>query len=94
MGLWHRADHYAPGGGGQLQAVGAVRAELAAWGTLTVEPLDTPLSAPQSWNFMTFCKELPDYSDGVRFNLHNNKWGTNFPMWCEGDIMARFRITP
>jgi hypothetical protein len=42
---------------------------------------------------MTFCKTRPSFAEGIRFNLHNNKWGTNFPMWCEGDIVARFRIT-
>jgi hypothetical protein len=29
----------------------------------------------------------------VRFNLHNNKWGTNFPMWWEGDFSARYRLS-
>lgn len=93
MGLWHRSDRYAHGGGAQLQAVDAVRADLGLGGTLLIEPLDTPLVAPQSWDFMTFCKALPDFRDGIRFNLHNNKWGTNFPMWCEGDLVARFRIS-
>ncbi|MNW04650.1 hypothetical protein D3C71_2007670 [compost metagenome] len=59
---------------------------------MAIEPLDTPLVAPQSWDFMTFCKTLPDFSEGVRFNIHNNKWGTNFPMWWEGDFSARFRL--
>jgi hypothetical protein len=26
----------------------------------------------------------------VRFNLYNNKWGTNFPMWSEGSLAFRF----
>ena len=42
--------------------------------------------------FMPFQPEVPDFGKGVRFNLYNNKWGTNFPMWCEGDLLARFRI--
>jgi hypothetical protein len=83
MGLWHRSDRIAESGGAQLQAVTAVQCEAAGI-SLTVEPLDTPLVAPQSWDFMTFCKTRPSYAEGIRFNLHNNKWGTNFPMWCEG----------
>lgn len=93
MGIWHRSDRYVHGGGAQLQAVSAMRADLADEAKLTIEPLDTPLVAPQSWDFMSFCKTLPDFRDGIRFNLHNNKWGTNFPMWCEGDLVARFRIS-
>ena len=31
-----------------------------------------------------------DLGEGIRFNLYNNKWGTNFPQWWEGDLRARF----
>lgn len=93
MGLWHQSGNYAKSGGAQLQAVSAVRGEIADAPALVVEPLDTPLVAPQSWDFMTFCKGLPSFEEGIRFNLHNNKWGTNFPMWWEGDFSARFRIS-
>jgi hypothetical protein len=93
MGLWHPCGHYARSGGAQLQAVAAVRGMIEDAGTLDIVPLDTPLVAPQSWDFMTFCKDLPDFEEGVRFNLHNNKWGTNFPMWWEGELSARFRLS-
>lgn len=92
MGLWHRSGNFAGSGGAQLQAVNAVSGISGDAGALVIEPLDTPLVAPQSWDFMSFCKDLPDFDDGIRFNLHNNKWGTNFPMWWEGDFSARFRI--
>jgi hypothetical protein len=92
MGLWHPAGSFARSGGAQLQAVNAVSGEIADVGPVVVQPLDTPLVAPQSWDFMTFCRGLPDFEEGIRFNLHNNKWGTNFPMWWEGDFSARFRI--
>ena len=93
MGIWHRPDRMAPAGGAQLQAVTAVRGVLADGAILQFQPFDTPLMAPASWDFMTFCKALPDFSQGIRFNLHNNKWGTNFPMWWQGDLLARFRLT-
>ncbi|EJN06230.1 DUF5054 domain-containing protein [Phyllobacterium sp. YR531] len=92
MGLWHKSENFAQGGGAQLQAVSAVRSHLASNLSLVIEPLDTPLVAPQSWDFMTFCKTLPDFKDGIRFNIHNNKWGTNFPMWWEGDFSAHFKL--
>ncbi|MGO6814076.1 DUF5054 domain-containing protein [Rhizobium leguminosarum] len=92
MGLWHRSGNIATSGGGQLQAVTSARCDLAD-GSLTIETLDAPLVAPQSSDFMTFCRTLPDFTAGIRFNLHNNKWGTNFPMWWQGDFQARFRLS-
>ncbi|NKL79710.1 DUF5054 domain-containing protein [Rhizobium leguminosarum] len=92
MGLWHRSGNIATSGGAQLQAVTSARGDLAD-GPLTIETFDAPLVAPQSSDFMTFCRTLPDFSAGIRFNLHNNKWGTNFPMWWQGDFQARFRLS-
>ncbi|MFS2176723.1 DUF5054 domain-containing protein [Rhizobium pisi] len=93
MGLWHRSPNMAPGGGAQLQAVSAARGDLGGGDRLTIETFDAPLVAPQSWDFMTFCRTRPDFDAGIRFNLHNNKWGTNFPMWWRGDFQARFRLS-
>jgi hypothetical protein len=87
-GLWNRIDHVAPRGGAQLQAVFAVRR-----GEVELRPLDTPLVAPLEAAFAKFHAGPPSFERGVRFNLHNNKWGTNFPMWCEGDLKARFVLT-
>ena len=42
--------------------------------------------------FYPFERQPPDFAGGIRFNLHNNKWGTNFPMWWEGDFTARFVV--
>jgi hypothetical protein len=85
MGLWNDGKNIVRRGGGQLQAVEAVRA-----GEITVTPLDSALVAPAGAPFMPFQPEEPDYGRGVRFNLYNNKWGTNFPMWWEGSIAFRF----
>ena len=85
-GTWLRADKVAPRGGGQLQAVAAVRTA-----GLSLTPLDTPLVAPAHTDFMVFDSLPPDFSSGLRFNLHNNKWGTNFRMWWEAErFTARF----
>lgn len=75
-GQWLNSSHVAPKGGGQLQAVTAVRTQ-----NLELRPLDTPLVAPAATAFMPFNPNPPDFAAGLRFNLHNNKWGTNFPMW-------------
>ncbi|MGZ2381180.1 DUF5054 domain-containing protein [Rhizobium leguminosarum] len=92
MGLWHRSRNIATSGGAQLQAVTSARCDLAD-GPVTIETFDAPLVAPQGSDFMTFCRTLPDFTAGIRFNLHNNKWGTNFPMWWQGDFQALFRLS-
>jgi hypothetical protein len=91
-GLWLRAGKVAPRGGGQLQAVAGVRTE-----GVSLTPLDTPLVAPAHTDFMEFDTLPPDFSAGLRFNLHNNKWGTNFAMWWGAEsFTARFvlELTP
>lgn len=93
MGLWQPSARVAPNGGGALQAIAAARGPLMGGGTLQVEPRDTPLVAPTDAPFMRFSAAPPSYGAGLRFNLYNNKWGTNFPMWWSGDLVARFRLS-
>ncbi len=93
-GLWQPAHRVAGRGGGQLQAVSSVRTRVADGGAIELRPLDTPLTAPADTPFMQFEHRPPKFDGGVRFNLHNNKWATNFPMWWEGDFCARFVLGP
>ena len=87
MGLWNDSGNIVTAGGGQLQAI-----EAARGGPLCIIPLDCALVAPAASPFMPFQPERPDFSAGLRFNLYNNKWGTNFPMWWEGSMMFRFVV--
>ena len=59
--------------------------------TLAIETLDAPLVAPGEPSLLNFNNRQPVLSKGMHFNLFNNVWGTNFPMWYEDD--ARFRFT-
>lgn len=59
---------------------------------INIESLDAPLVAPGEPSLLNFTNDQPDLSKGVHFNLHNNLWGTNFPMWFEDDCRFRFRI--
>jgi hypothetical protein len=58
---------------------------------LSIETLDAPLVAPGEPSLLDFNNRQPNLSKGMHFNLFNNVWGTNFPMWYEDD--ARFRFT-
>ena len=89
MGLWQRGERVARNGGGALQAVSAIRRDL-----IHLVPLDTPLVGPIDRPFMRHDKAPPDFANGLRFNLHNNKWGTNFAMWWGTEqFVARVVLT-
>ena len=60
---------------------------------LILSALDSPLVAPGEPSLLDFTNQQPDMQQGVHFNLHNNLWGTNFPMWFEEDCRFRFRIS-
>ncbi|MFH1499467.1 MAG: DUF5054 domain-containing protein, partial [Verrucomicrobiota bacterium] len=60
-------------------------------GDFTLTTLDAALVAPGTGSLLDFHQKIPRATDGVAVNLFNNRWGTNFPMWSEGD--ARFRFT-
>lgn len=57
---------------------------------ITLELVDSPLLAVGQPSIYHFYNEYPDTTAGIWANLFNNMWGTNFPMWNEGD--ARFRM--
>jgi hypothetical protein len=93
--LGHLVDprHVITNGSRQLHAVEAVSADLPDGRNLLISPMDSPLVGANEVPFMRFLQDKVSMEQGVRFCLHNNKWGTNFPMWCEGDFVFRFRIT-
>jgi hypothetical protein len=90
MGLWH--DRFVRRGGAHLHAAEAVRTIGGQVG-LCIDLVDAALVAPATGDFMQFCPDDPDWTCGLRVNLYNNKWGTNFPMWWEGDVQFCFRLS-
>lgn len=59
---------------------------------LKIIALDSPLVAPGQPSLLNFSNDQPDRTAGMHFNLYNNVWGTNFPMWFEEDCRFRFRL--
>lgn len=55
-----------------------------------LETLDAALVNIGEPGLLNFTNEIPSAEEGFAVNLHNNIWGTNFPMWYEED--ARFRF--
>lgn len=52
--------------------------------------LDAPLVAPYGRRLLRYAEERGPQD--LWFNLYNNIWNTNFPMWYEDDAMFRFEI--
>jgi hypothetical protein len=84
-----------PGGNRQLHAVGEGVRWPGPGGVVALRTLDAPLVAVASEagrpRLLDFTRDRPDLDAGVWICLHDNLWGTNFPMWSEG--RARFRLT-
>ena len=59
-------------------------------GDVTIEPLDSTLIAPYGRNLLKY--NLMDLKQDMYFNLYNNIWNTNFPMWYSDDAIFRFNI--
>jgi len=79
-------------GNRQLHAVEAVTCRGPGGQRIAATPLDSVLAGPAAAPFMRFDRGEVSMRQGVRFCLHNNKWGTNFPMWCEGDLVFRVLV--
>lgn len=62
-------------------------------GRLTVENIHSPLVSVGGRFLYGDYRPLPDIAKGFSFNLFNNKWGTNFKMWCEDDCCFEYVIT-
>lgn len=87
LGTWLDPMDVVPGGNRQMHVTQAgVR-----WEGLTLRGIDAGLISIGPPSLLNFSRTLPDPRGGVWFNLHNNVWGTNFPMWYDQD--ARFRFT-
>ncbi len=78
-------------GGRALHAVGEGMAYDGPDGILRIATHDAPLVAPGAPRLLDADPPVPDLAGGFHVLLHDNCWGTNFPMWCEGP--ARFAFT-
>jgi hypothetical protein len=62
-------------------------------GKVHLETLDAPVVSPGEKRLLQFDQSFAALDGGMHFNLHNNVWGTNFPMWFEGNCKFRFSIS-
>ena len=91
MGEWIDPVDVVNNGNRKVHAVESVRHTNKS-DRLTITPLDTPVVALGHCSLLKFNNYSPALSKGIHFNLHNNIWGTNFPMWFEDDAKFRFKL--
>ena len=59
-------------------------------GEVKIIPIDSALVAPFGRRLLEYGVVQP--SQDLYFNLYNNIWNTNFPMWYSDDSRFRFQI--
>ncbi|WP_139996477.1 DUF5054 domain-containing protein [Paenibacillus paridis] len=79
-------------GNRNLHAVGQGVSYSGADGSAVIETKDAALVAPGQKRLLQFDNTFVSLDQGWHFNLHNNIWGTNFPMWYGEDAKFRFEL--
>lgn len=75
-------------GGRNLHAVDSVQTE-----NCTIKNHHSPLVSVGRGKILEYDNKFEDHKkDGISFVLCNNVWGTNFPLWCEGNASFDFII--
>ena len=81
-------------GNRKLHAVSAGVRHSDRRGRFAIDSPDAPLVAPGEPSLLDFNDRQPPLEQGMHFNLYNNVWGTNFPMWSDEDARFRFVLRP
>lgn len=82
----------AKGGNRHLHAVDQGMLYEGSDGSFEIETFDAALVSPGERKILKFDSRFADLDGGMHVNLHNNIWGTNFPMWYEDDAKFRFKL--
>ncbi|MGG1678193.1 DUF5054 domain-containing protein [Neobacillus sp. NRS-1170] len=79
-------------GNRNLHAVNKGLYYFGADAEVIIETKDSPLVSPGEKRLLQFNNTFASLEGGFHFNLYNNIWGTNFPMWYEEDGKSRFSL--
>lgn len=80
-------------GGNRKQHCVQRLAYTGADGMVEIKPLHSPLVSVGGRNLYQIDDRVDDLAEGFYFNLYNNRWGTNFKMWCEDDCTFDYELT-
>ena len=95
IGEWMDPRNVVLNGARRLHAVDdRIRLKKGPAAHIDLEPLDSPLAALGTPALLRFNNRPPTPAKGIWSNLHNNVWGTNFPLWYDDNGRSRFRLIP
>ncbi|MFD2117210.1 DUF5054 domain-containing protein [Paenibacillus yanchengensis] len=80
------------GGNRNMHAVNSGVYYKGADGEVQLTTMDAALVCPGQRRLVQFDHSFAPLTGGMHFNLHNNVWGTNFPIWYEEDAKFRFEL--
>jgi hypothetical protein len=61
-------------------------------GSILIKNMHSPLVSIGKRNLYTMDHIVDNLENGIYFNLFNNRWGTNFKMWCEDDCSFEYEL--
>ncbi|GIN69585.1 hypothetical protein J14TS2_00600 [Bacillus sp. J14TS2] len=84
--------HVVQNGNRNLHAIGSGVYYKGSDGSVELKTKDAPLISIGEKRLLQFDNTFASMNGGFHFNLYNNIWGTNFPMWYEEDAKFRFSL--
>ncbi len=92
-GQWINPNEVVGMGGKKLHAVRCVKLQKSD-NSYIIRNYHSPLFSPGKGKILEYDNKVEDIKkDGISFVLHNNVWGTNFPLWYEDNAYFKFEIT-
>ncbi len=58
-----------------------------------IKNIHAPLFSLGKGKILEFDNQFASLNEGISYNLYNNVWGTNFPMWYEDDARFVFKFS-
>ncbi len=93
LGQWINPTEVVDMGGKKLHAVGLARLKKGEKSYI-FKNHHSPLLSLGKGKILEYDNRVEDYrKDGISFVLHDNVWGTNFPLWYEDNAYFKFEIT-
>ncbi len=93
LGQWIDPNKVVDMGGKKLHAVSLTRLQKGEKSYI-IKNYHSPLLSLGKGKILEYDNKVEDYrKDGITFVLHNNVWGTNFPLWYEDNAYFKFEIT-
>ncbi len=93
LGQWINPYEIVGMGGKKLSAVKCVKLSKGK-NEYIFRNFHSPLFSAGKGKILEYDNEVEDIKkDGISFVLHDNVWGTNFPLWYEDNAYFRFTIT-